>query len=147
MTLDKTYWRQRSRAILLKKGDWNTKFFHRKASNIVRRDCIKGLYNERGYGKLHQALKILSYIIFKNLLIGSLIYMNTRWCFRQFNRDLQIRWTMGFLLTILMSRLMRHFFECTIARHRWYVFFLFPKILGFCKVMKFCRVVIFFLHN
>ncbi|XP_004305638.1 PREDICTED: putative ribonuclease H protein At1g65750-like [Fragaria vesca subsp. vesca] len=48
MTIDETYWRQRSRAIWLKKGDRNSKFFHKKASNRKKRNRIKGLRDEHG---------------------------------------------------------------------------------------------------
>ncbi|XP_062005887.1 uncharacterized protein LOC133723071 [Rosa rugosa] len=48
LTIQETYWRQRSRALWLKEGDRNTAYFHRKASNRKSRNTIKGLLDEHG---------------------------------------------------------------------------------------------------
>uniref|UniRef100_A0A803PI64 Reverse transcriptase domain-containing protein n=1 Tax=Cannabis sativa TaxID=3483 RepID=A0A803PI64_CANSA len=45
---DEKYWRQRSRALWLKWGDLNTKFFHRKASARRKKNAIKGLMDDIG---------------------------------------------------------------------------------------------------
>uniref|UniRef100_A0A803Q7N5 Reverse transcriptase n=1 Tax=Cannabis sativa TaxID=3483 RepID=A0A803Q7N5_CANSA len=42
------YWRQRSRALWLKHGDRNTKFFHFKASARRKKSTIEGLFNDNG---------------------------------------------------------------------------------------------------
>lgn len=41
-------WRQRSKALWLKEGDQNSKFFHTKAYQRRRRNSIWSLKNERG---------------------------------------------------------------------------------------------------
>lgn len=48
LSLDETYWKQRSRVLWLKEGDRNTAFFHRKASNRRSRNKIQGLIDEVG---------------------------------------------------------------------------------------------------
>ncbi|XP_062014512.1 uncharacterized protein LOC133731059 [Rosa rugosa] len=48
LSLDETYWRQRSRVLWLKDGDRNTAFFHRRASNRKSRNCITGLFDLEG---------------------------------------------------------------------------------------------------
>ena len=41
------YWHQRSRIPWLKYGDKNTKFFHSKASQICRKNFIKGIRDQQ----------------------------------------------------------------------------------------------------
>ncbi|KAL6211599.1 hypothetical protein ACLB2K_016822 [Fragaria x ananassa] len=48
MSIDEVYWRQRSRAIWLKDGDRNSKFFHKSASNRRKKNKLKGLYDRQG---------------------------------------------------------------------------------------------------
>ncbi|XP_074303359.1 uncharacterized protein LOC141637839 [Silene latifolia] len=45
---EETFWRQRSRALWLRDGDRNTKFFHQKASQIKEKNNIAKLIDERG---------------------------------------------------------------------------------------------------
>ncbi|KAK1361720.1 hypothetical protein POM88_046194 [Heracleum sosnowskyi] len=45
---DEIYWRQRSRALCLKSGDKNTKYFFRKASIRKKKNEIKGLIDNEG---------------------------------------------------------------------------------------------------
>ena len=42
------FWAQRSRVSWLKHGDWNTKFFHSKASQRHKRNFILGIKNQQG---------------------------------------------------------------------------------------------------
>ncbi|XP_024155779.1 uncharacterized protein LOC112163738 [Rosa chinensis] len=48
LSLNETYWRQRSRIQWLRDGDRNTSFFHRRASNRRCRNRVKGLLNGQG---------------------------------------------------------------------------------------------------
>lgn len=64
MSIDEVYWRQRSRAIWLKDGDRNSKFFHRRASNRRKRNKLKGLYDHQGiWQKIPQGIEevVISY--------------------------------------------------------------------------------------
>ncbi|XP_074306100.1 uncharacterized protein LOC141641331 [Silene latifolia] len=45
---EEQYWRQRSRALWLRKGDRNTKFFHSRAGERRRKNHIVGLIDEDG---------------------------------------------------------------------------------------------------
>lgn len=44
--LEESYWFARSRANEMKDGDKNTSYFHRKASQRKRKNCIKGLFDK-----------------------------------------------------------------------------------------------------
>ncbi|PRQ50695.1 putative RNA-directed DNA polymerase [Rosa chinensis] len=48
LSINETYWRQRSKVQWLREGDRNTSFFHRRASNRRSRNRIKGLLTENG---------------------------------------------------------------------------------------------------
>ena len=45
MEKEERMWRQRSRALYLKEGDWNTRFFHCRATKRKRRNSISGIKN------------------------------------------------------------------------------------------------------
>lgn len=49
--LEESYWHARARANEIRDGDKNTKYFHHKASQRKRRNCIKGLLDENGVWK------------------------------------------------------------------------------------------------
>lgn len=51
LKVEETMWRQRSRALWLKEGDKNTKFFHGKAKQRGKTNKIKKLKNEEGIWK------------------------------------------------------------------------------------------------
>ncbi|XP_062014693.1 uncharacterized protein LOC133731307 [Rosa rugosa] len=48
LSINETYWRQRSKVQWLREGDRNTSFFHRRASNRRSRNRVKGLMIEDG---------------------------------------------------------------------------------------------------
>ncbi|XP_062013785.1 uncharacterized protein LOC133730151 [Rosa rugosa] len=48
MSIDETYWRQRSIAVWLRDGDRNSHFFHKKASNRRQKNKIKSLFDING---------------------------------------------------------------------------------------------------
>ncbi|XP_074266578.1 uncharacterized protein LOC141589854 [Silene latifolia] len=45
---EEQYWRQRSRALWLKDGDRNTSFFHSRAGDRKRKNCIANLVDDNG---------------------------------------------------------------------------------------------------
>ncbi|KAM5582252.1 hypothetical protein ABKV19_002583, partial [Rosa sericea] len=45
---EQDFWRQRSKVFWLSDGDFNTRFFHQRASNRRKKNRIKGLFNENG---------------------------------------------------------------------------------------------------
>ncbi|BFG37836.1 hypothetical protein CerSpe_241100 [Prunus speciosa] len=48
LQMDEIYWRQRSRAIWLKAGDKNSKFFHQHANHRRKRNLLRGILDEEG---------------------------------------------------------------------------------------------------
>ncbi|KAM1310088.1 hypothetical protein ACFX15_006490 [Malus domestica] len=45
---EESYWKQQSKATWLLDRDCNTSYFHQKASNCYRKNCIKGLLDANG---------------------------------------------------------------------------------------------------
>lgn len=48
LKLEETMWHQRSRALWLKDGDKNSSFFHKKAAQRKKRNCISRIMNDDG---------------------------------------------------------------------------------------------------
>lgn len=48
LSQEEAFWTQRSKVLWLKEGDRNTNFFHRKASNLLRKNKINGLFDKQG---------------------------------------------------------------------------------------------------
>ena len=48
LTKEEKLWQQRSKLHWLKEGDQNTRYFHGKASQRCRKNCIKHLKNQNG---------------------------------------------------------------------------------------------------
>ncbi|KAL6205814.1 hypothetical protein ACLB2K_023066 [Fragaria x ananassa] len=68
MSLDEIYWRQRSRAIWLKDGDRNSKFFHKSASNRRKKNKLKGLFDRHGvWQNTPQGIEIVVISYFQDL--------------------------------------------------------------------------------
>ncbi|KAI9178232.1 hypothetical protein LWI28_024160 [Acer negundo] len=48
LLIEKRYWCQRARVLWLRSGDWNSRFYHSKASSRKARNRIKGLLDDDG---------------------------------------------------------------------------------------------------
>ena len=65
-------WQQRSRALFLKCGDWNTSFFHSKASHRCRRNRISGLKNSaNSWCTENSEIKEIAFEYYRSLFTSS----------------------------------------------------------------------------
>ena len=69
---EEVYWRQRSRALWLKCGDKNTRFFHHKASSRKKKNEIKGLKDQDGCWQVEKSrVSNIIFRYFENLFASS----------------------------------------------------------------------------
>lgn len=65
-------WWQRSKSLQLREGDYNTKFFHHKASQRRRKNFIKGILDEKGRWQVEDRRDQVILDYFKNISSCSL---------------------------------------------------------------------------